>query len=96
MNLEALATGTPVATIAHAAPHLSGRQIVPGLAIITVLLLALVIWFGPRDRDQDPGDSPTADRPVHATDLGDPPKDDAGAVPGQEARSVAFQPDIPL
>ena len=82
MNLEALATGTPVAAVAQAASHLTGRQVVPGLVIITVLLLALVIAFGPRGRDQD-GGSRTADGPVDAADLRDPAKDVAGAVPGE-------------
>lgn len=51
MDMQALAT---VATVAHAASHLKSRQYVPALAIITVLLLTLVIMFGPRDRDRDP------------------------------------------
>ena len=85
MNLEALATGTPVAAVALAASHLTGRQVVPGLVVITLLLLALVIAFGPRDRDRDkdPGGSRTAGRPVHAADLRDPAKDVAGTVPGE-------------
>ena len=82
MNLAALATGTPVAAVAQAASHLTGRQVVPGLVIITVLLLALVIAFGPRGRGQD-GGSRTADGPVDAADLRDPAKDVAGAVPGE-------------
>jgi hypothetical protein len=83
MSLQALATGTPVAAVAQAASHLTGRQVVPGLVVITLLLLALVIVFGPRDRDQDPGDSRTDDRPVRAADLRDPAEDVAGTVPGE-------------
>jgi len=88
MTLEAFAAGTPVATVAQAASHLTGRQVVPGLVIITVLLLALVIWFGPRDSGRDPGDSRTADGPVHAADLRDPPEDFPGAVTGEEVGAV--------
>lgn len=47
MDLTAVAAVAPVATVNQAASHLSGRQIVPGLAIVTVLLLTLVILFGP-------------------------------------------------
>jgi hypothetical protein len=41
------------AAAAHAASHLTSPQIVASLAIITVLLLTLVILFGPRDRERD-------------------------------------------
>ncbi len=88
MTLEALAAWTPVATVAQAASHLTGRQVVPGLAIITVLLLALVIWFGPRESERDRGDSRTADGPVHAADLRDPPEDFRAAVTGDEVGAV--------
>ncbi|HTR94716.1 MAG TPA: hypothetical protein VMI73_23550 [Trebonia sp.] len=81
MNLEALASGTPVAAIAHAASHLTGRQVVPGLAIVTVLLLTLVILFGPEGPGpglrRQPRASRAADRPVDAADPRDPPKDAA-------------------
>ena len=53
MDMQALAT---VAAVAQAASHLKSRQVIPALAIITVLLLAAVIVFGPRDRDPDPRD----------------------------------------
>jgi hypothetical protein len=91
MELTVLARA-PVAAAAQAASHLTGRQIVPGLVIITVLLLTLVILFGPggplagtRRRGRA---SRTADRPVHAADLRDPPEDGRGAVPGEEVGSV--------
>ena len=73
------------AAAAQAASHLTSHQVVPGLAIITVLLLTLVILFGPsdRDRDPDPRESRTADRPVDAADLRDPAKDVAGSVRGK-------------
>lgn len=73
------------AAAAQAASHLTSHQVVPGLAIITVLLLTLVILFGPRDRDRDPDprESRTADRPVDAADLRDPAKDVAGSVRGK-------------
>jgi len=81
VNLEALATGTPVATIAHAASHLTGRQVVPGLAIVTVLLLTLAILFGPggpRPGLRRKARAARADgRPVDAAELRDPPADAA-------------------
>jgi hypothetical protein len=73
------------AAAAQAASHLTSHQVVPGLAIITVLLLTLVIVFGPRNRDRDPAprQSPAGDRPVHAADPRDPAKDVAGPVSGK-------------
>jgi len=50
MDLQAVAAVTrraPAAIVARAASHLTGRQIVPALMIVTVLLLTLVILFGP-------------------------------------------------
>ncbi len=53
MDLQAIPSGnagaaaTAVAAVARAASHLTGRQIVPALATVTVLLLTLVILFGP-------------------------------------------------
>jgi hypothetical protein len=49
-DLRAVAAGTnsaATATVAHAASHLTGRQIVPALVMVTVVLLTLAILFGP-------------------------------------------------
>ena len=85
MDLTVLAAGAPAATVAHAASHLTGRQVVPGLAIITVLLLALTILYGPggpRPRPRRPARlSRAASRPVHAADQRDPPEDVAAPSP---------------
>jgi hypothetical protein len=47
MDLRVVATRIPAASVARAASHLSGRQVVPALVIVTALLLTLAILFGP-------------------------------------------------
>ena len=92
MDLQVLAAGAQVAGLARLASHLTGRQIVPGLAIVTVLLLTLVILFGPAGPLSRPRRltrlSRTADRTIHVTEPGDSAKDVAGDVPGEQARST--------
>jgi hypothetical protein len=85
MDLHAVAAGPPVATVAQAVSHLTGRQIVPALVITTVLLLALAILFGPGgplSAPRRPGRlARTIGRPVQAADLRDRHEDFPCAVP---------------
>ena len=89
MDLQAVAARThraPAATVARAASHLTGRQIVPTLMIVTVLLLTLVILFGPEGPLSAPRRqarrSRTATPPADAADPREPPADVA-AVGGE-------------